>query len=367
MSETLELGGWGYFLMTISWIFVTISFIFCCYATYKAYSDYTTKKISGTDPYTLTTQRNVKILTILCMWLLTAISICDAAGFPHWFMNQDGQYEDTDEYAFNWEHSNNSYLMWNVFWALAKVNLYIVYLYRIHIITNTIKYDTMSCSRLYIVLILCLILTQFVFLCLWVYYYNISYGYFEVWRDNQYDILTAIAWVILVLDAVISLILIFWYIVCMKHLFKSLPANVLQMENINVQAITGDNEDKTANVTETAEIAGTSPKDDDDNQGWDTKQEELIETSTRLFVTAFISFASSIFYQLLFGIAITEEFYGTHGHTALYYFSFTWNVDSTLNVICLFLSLSIGKKMYYGMCKCHECCFNCIKNMTTEN
>lgn len=80
-----------------------------------------------------------------------------------------------------------------------------------------------------------------------------------------------------------------------------------------------------------------------------------------------VSFVSSIFYQLLFAISILEEFEGTHGHNALYYFSFTWSVDSTLNVICLYLSLSVGKTMYYRLCKCDACCFKCIQNMTKND
>ena len=53
--------------------------------------------------------------------------------------------------------------------------------------------------------------------------------------------------------------------------------------------------------------------------GWDAKEQELVRTVTRLFVCAMVSFCSSVFYQLLFGIAITEEFYGSHTHTAFYY------------------------------------------------
>eukprot|EP00486_Rosalina_sp_Unknown_P008227 CAMPEP_0201592964 /NCGR_PEP_ID=MMETSP0190_2-20130828/190703_1 /ASSEMBLY_ACC=CAM_ASM_000263 /TAXON_ID=37353 /ORGANISM="Rosalina sp." /LENGTH=102 /DNA_ID=CAMNT_0048051947 /DNA_START=771 /DNA_END=1076 /DNA_ORIENTATION=+ len=102
------------------------------------------------------------------------------------------------------------------------------------------------------------------------------------------------------------------------------------MDQINVGGITGG--DDTKNESERAEIATsgdeTSPssKADAGDGGWDAKQEELVKTATRLFVVAMVSFVSSIFYQLLFAIAILEEFEGTgtHGHTVLYYFSFTW-------------------------------------------
>ena len=123
--------------------------------------------------------------------------------------------------------------MWNVFWAVAKVNLYLVYLFRIYVVAQETKYSALS--ALYYVAI-ALIVCQFVRLALWVYYYNISYYFFDEWADDQYDSLTAISWSILALDVVISLLLIWIYLQSMQNLLRSLPGDALQMENVKVTA-----------------------------------------------------------------------------------------------------------------------------------
>ena len=140
--------------------------------------------------------------------------------------------------------------MWNVFWALAKVNLYIVYLYRIYVITQETKYTAKPV--LYYITIF-FIFGQFICLCLWCYYYNIAYYCCEIWEG--YEILAILAWTILILDAIISLILIYLYIVCMKNLFQSLPKDALQMDQINVAGITGD--DDAQNESERAEMTAS--------------------------------------------------------------------------------------------------------------
>ena len=128
--------------------------------------------------------------------------------------------------------------MWNVFWALAKVNLYMVYLYRIYVITQETKYTAKPV--LYYITIF-LIFGQFICLCLWCYYYNIAYYCCEIWEG--YEILAYITWSILILDFIISLILIYLYIACLKNLFQSLPKDALQMDQINVDTMTGGDAD----------------------------------------------------------------------------------------------------------------------------
>ena len=110
-------------------------------------------------------------------------SICDAVGLLHWIQNRQGEYEDWDDWWFNWDHSAASYLLWNVFCALAKLNLYIVYLYRIYVITQETKYTAKP--MLYYITIF-FIFGQFICLCSWCYYYHIAYYCCEIWKGIIY-------------------------------------------------------------------------------------------------------------------------------------------------------------------------------------
>ena len=93
------------------------------------------------------------------------------------------------------------------------------------------------------------------------------------------------------------------------------------------------------------------------------RERKLLDTTTRLFVLAMTSLLSSIFYQIAFGIAIMEEFTGTDTHNALYYFSFTWGIDNTINVICLFFSTSFAKAYYHKLCCCDICCLKIVQKI----
>eukprot|EP01084_Bolivina_argentea_P034288 63449_1 len=370
----LLLGDWGLFLLVVSYIFAFTSSLLCIYATWMARIDYQNKKSAGMNKETLTTQKITNILTIACMWSFVAINLCDAIGLPNFIKQKEaglrdigGGWKDWEGWWDWWEPSANSYLSWNVFWAVAKVNLYLVYLYRIYVVSKELKYQ--SKSMIYYINLF-LLLVQFICMILWVYYYN-GVLLLDLYDANTYyKRCTIITWFILILDIFISLLLFYLYIDCMKKLFQTIPAQSLQMENVNVAAITGSDGNTATKDEQTEMVTGASPTDENAdspaNNGdqWNVTENELVRTATRLFVVFIVSFISSIFYQLMFGIAITEEFYGTHTHTALYYFTFTWNIDSTINVVCLFLSLSIGKTAYYDVCRCDGCCFRCIQKLT---
>eukprot|EP01084_Bolivina_argentea_P127277 225118_1 len=376
-EEKLALDDWGYFLMTISWIFTVVSFVICCYAVYAGYHHYQQKKATSKNAQRLSHQLKVIVLTIVCMWIFTAISICDSIGLPHWFAKDQGDYSwwytaDTadsiyetnnnwEDWWFNWEHSDKSYLMWNVFWAVAKITLYVVYLHRIYTIFGGTKYAPNQATYCLIAIGL---LIQTGLVCAWCWFYNISWSCCEIWADDQYETLAWLAWLILIMDIMLSLGLVFLFLFCMKQLFGAIKghqmARNMEMSSIGSKSELSGNSRTGASANPNGEVqtvVTTEPSD---------RQENLVKTATRVFVLAMISLFSSIFYQLLFGIAITEEFYGSHVHTAFYYFSFTWNVDSTLNVICLYLSMAFAKGSYYKICKCDGCCYECIKKMTTE-
>eukprot|EP01083_Nonionella_stella_P216011 776987_1 len=340
MASTLAIGDWGYFLITISWLFSLISFVISSYATYLGINHYQIEKQIEKESIrkrggSLTTASNSTqtksqkfiytfTLTITCMWLFTAINISDSVGLPHWIDNRNSGYDGWDEWWYNWEYSDKSYLTWNVLWALAKINLYLVYLYRVYSVFKGTKYNAKSAHYS---MALVLLVIQFVFLGLWCWYYNISWSCCGVWADNQYDILTGITWSILCLDMVISLYLIYLFVACMKRVLKTISYTV---------------------------------------GGRHDPQKQIVFATARIFTLAMISLLSSLFYQLIFGIAITGEFSATDAHLTMYYFTFTWNVDSAINVYCLYLSMAFAKKHYEKRCGfCDLQCLKCIQWMAT--
>eukprot|EP01083_Nonionella_stella_P101658 288348_1 len=335
MASSLALGDWGYFLITISWLFSFITFMISAWATYLAISHYQIEKQIEKESIrkrggSLTTASNSTqtksqkfiytfTLTITCMWLFTAINISDSVGLPHWIDNRNSGYDGWDEWWYNWEYSDKSYLTWNVLWALAKINLYLVYLYRVYSVFKGTKYNAKSAHYS---MALVLLVIQFVFLGLWCWYYNISWSCCGVWADNQYDILTGITWSILCLDMVISLYLIYLFVACMKR------------------------------VTVSYTISGNV----------NDLQKQIVSATARIFTLAMISLSCSIFYQIIFGIAITGEFVATDAHLTMYYFTFTWNISSAINVYCLFLSMSFTKQHYEKVCRCCDLkCLKCIQ------
>ncbi len=58
-AEKLPLDDWGYFLMTISWIFTAVSFFMCCFAVYQGYRHYKQKQATSKNAQRLSHQLKV--------------------------------------------------------------------------------------------------------------------------------------------------------------------------------------------------------------------------------------------------------------------------------------------------------------------
>lgn len=334
MALTLH-NEWKYFLLTISWLVSLLSFVVCIFGTIKAQKHIHKNKM----------QTRLIILTLICMYTFTACNICDSIGFPFW----SGLSQTENAY----QHNLNSYLMWNVLWCIAKLFQYILYLTRLYSIFRGTKYETNT--KIYFVIAL-LLIGQFITLIIWVYYYNIQWICCQIWADNQYQILTIIAWLILVIDLVLTSLIFIIFLLSMKKLLATVSKYVITTELSNTQQSNDGN-------TENKETAETAENVENVENGWSDREKKLLNTTTRLFVLSSFSLLSSIFYQIVFGIAIIEEFTGTDIHNALYYFSFTWGIDNAINVICLFLSFSFSKAYYYKLCKCDICCLKLIQKL----
>ena len=208
---------WAYFLCTISWIVSFISAMICMYGTFKAI-DYLNKIENGSKNRT---QITLIILTISCMWVFTMCNICDSIGFPYW----SGLSESEKAY----EHSSNSYMMWNVFWCSGKLLQYILYCGRLYSVFRGTKYATGS--YMYIIIII-LLLAQFSILIAWVWYYNIRciVDPLNCWPHDIYQTLTILAWLIAVIDMVLTLIIIALFLSSMKRLMATVSKYMMTAE-----------------------------------------------------------------------------------------------------------------------------------------
>eukprot|EP01084_Bolivina_argentea_P199043 340647_1 len=342
---------WQYFLLAISWLVSLLSFIICTYGTYKVVQR--CKQINQmptktNQPKTLT----LLTLTIVSMWIFTACNICDSIGFPYWSELVTGSN------AYN--HNLNSYMMWNVFWCVGKIAQYILYCGRLWSVFRGTKYD--SGPNMYIIIFV-LLIVQCITLCVWVYYYNIGWICCEFWPEDIFESLTAIAWIILVLDIIITTIIIVLFLWSMKKLLFTVSKHMNSSGSSDIKH-NGTNVQTTNVAVSGSNISKETSTDVNDDKKIRDRQKMLQETTTRLFVLAMIGLLSSIFYQMVFGIAMTEEFYGKDLHTVLYYFSFTWGLDNLTNVICLCLSFSFMKPYYYKVCCCDKCCLNMLQKIT---
>eukprot|EP01083_Nonionella_stella_P047582 127378_1 len=336
MASTLALGDWGYFLITISWLFSLVSFAISSWGTCLGilqlhYLNEKQIEMRRSGHSNSNSQHEPQkflhmfVLTATCMWLFTGVNISDSIGLPHWIDNRNSGYDGWDEWWYNWEYSDKSYLAWNVLWSLAKINLYLVYLHRVYSVFKDTEYNAQT--RYYIVALV-LLAMQLALLCVWCWYYNISWSCCGIWLTNQYDILMTITWTILLFDAIISFYLIYLFVSSIKKVLQSISY-----------------------------LGDSRP-----NEG----QKEILVMTTRIFTLAMVSLISSIFYQIVFAVAITGEFSETDGHLAMYYFTFTWNIDNAFNVYCLFLSLPFAKQQYDKVCACCDSqCLKCVEFMAT--
>eukprot|EP00483_Globobulimina_turgida_P010337 UN10357 len=92
---------------------------------------------------------------------------------------------------------------------------------------------------------------------------------------------------------------------------------------------------------------------------WNEKQMQILNTGTRLALLSVISLSSGFIYQFLWILSIAL---GTLGN-----FSYTWGIDTVINIVCIYLSFEFAVKEYdilcMKCCHCHNCCFKCVGNM----
>jgi len=88
------------------------------------------------------------------------------------------------------------------------------------------------------------------------------------------------------------------------------------------------------------------------------EQIRLLQTTTRICITCAVSMVSSVLFQLFW--LLDEEL----SEYNLVWLAMNFNVDAVINMFCIYLSMGLAHGNYKfvckRMCKCHQCCLQCI-------
>jgi len=94
---------------------------------------------------------------------------------------------------------------------------------------------------------------------------------------------------------------------------------------------------------------------------WNEKQKQILNTGTRLALLSVIGLSSAFIYQFLWILSVRLDVLGV--------FSYTWGIDTCINIICIYLSFQFPEtnKLYNIICTkcclCHGCCLKCVGAM----
>ena len=95
-------------------------------------------------------------------------------------------------------------------------------------------------------------------------------------------------------------------------------------------------------ITEEIQIANKS-----------AKQMHLLNVAIRISLTTTIFVFSSFLWETLSLIILEIEGW------SIYLFTYSWSLDSIINLICIYLSMSMAadhyKRICFDICKCHPC------------
>eukprot|EP01084_Bolivina_argentea_P023711 44281_1 len=284
---------WALPLFICSILFIVLSLCLCTHSTMVGYVYVKYYHVS-------TTVRGLVILAVATMWMITAVNICDSIGIVY-----------RDEIF-----ATNIYLSWNIFWSISKIFLYIIYCRRIYLIHFTgLQFAKKQTVFVYTIIII-LIIIQTLCLIIWLWYYNIypiccTNKTNLQWTSNENIKLQYIAWSIFTLDTFIILIIVLLFFFALKRLNKFKNAHRENGENVS-----------------------------------DKKTFISFFKKYRLSILAIISLLTSMIYQILFVITLHPEWSNSAHVTNVSYFTFSWALDNTINITCLYFSQPYSKNKY---------------------
>merc|ERR1712228_108014 len=120
--------------------------------------------------------------------------------------------------------------------------------------------------------------------------------------------------------------------------------------------IKDEEEDENTNKSSTRFTFGFFSKTKKQGIVWNYKQKQILNTGTRLALLSVIGLLSAFIYQFLWIFSLKFN--------AVNDFSYTWGIDTCINIICIYLSFHFSEREYNILCTkcchCHGCCLQGI-------
>ena len=95
---------------------------------------------------------------------------------------------------------------------------------------------------------------------------------------------------------------------------------------------------------------------------WNEKQKQILNTGTRLALLSVIGLSSQFIYQFMWIFSLQFD--------GLSDVSYTWGIDTCINIICIYLSFHFAEREYNMLCAkcchCHICCLRCVGNIAKK-
>ena len=201
-----------------------------------------------------------------------------------------------------------TYYLWTISWAFSRILLYSVYVYRCYVVYFGTMYQYKFRYYMPLIIAICI---QSLLIALSV----IQLGTYETNEENVI-LATLIQAVFCFFDLVITVYLMYLFIN---------PIRRLLVAHIEVE---------------------------------ETKK--LLNVSLRIMLLSIVSLITSLIFQLSWTISL-----GTHHKYRFFFvFAWVWSIDTMINIICLYLSIStISKKQYPLICICHKTVFLAMVSM----
>lgn len=306
----------------------TFVFFITIYGVNNAFND----KFKKIDKYAIW-------FTLSCITLHFILSILDPLLF---------YYHEID-YETNQAGAEIIYKIWYTVWCCCRINIYIVYIYRLHIIFKGSTFQHSKC--LYIILGFGSI---------------VSFGSM-VWAMVMTDTLhldesSPAQFLLIMLAELIFLIMDVLIIVSLLLLFVSPFLKLVRLINQNENEFGSDHE------IEQPESPPRTPtgrsKKVSISQMSNIKQMKLLQTATKIALLVIVSLISSFMYQILWVWSLSIH----HSNAILYAWQYTWGCDNVTNIVCLYLSYSFAQHHYTFLCvncmKLDSCFLCCIKRIS---
>ena len=319
-------------------------------------------------------------------------------------------------------------LTWDIIWSINKANIYFIYIYRLHITFKDSKYAYPP-RKIYIVLIFALLLQLYNMLVFITNIFKSTNKSIIIILSSIYLILNfmlVMMIMVLFMNPIINLM------VDLRTKSEQLMKINNGSETQNLSQHTNENESSSEEIlfeetvphsptkmgasyrkikipkSPTQEVAETSlqrkkssidpklrhvrgrlacPEDemkddaeeDDANSSrftfgflskfnksngivWNEKQKQILNTGTRLALLSVIGLSSQFIYQFMWIFSLQYAGFSD--------VSYTWGIDTCINIICIYLSFHFAEREYNMLCAkcchCHICCLRCVGNIAKK-